>query len=328
MLRKIAPHRHLTPIQRRIPQPVEPCVRLHLQRHKVPVRRSHNHPRTSYLQAHSFAIRKASHSFIILIQTKETTLSTQELQGLTAVITGGTSGIGHALALGLAQAGANVVASSRSAEACTTTAAELEALNTKTLICPSDVTDRASLLTLRDQVLTRFHAVDILINCAGITQRTPTLSLTEEKWNQIFDTNLTGTLRACQVFAEPMIARRKGRIINIASLSTYVAFLEVTAYCCTKAAIGALTRSLAVEWAPHNIAVNAIAPGIFPTALNSAILDSPRGLELLSRTPAARFGTPSELVSTAVYLASPRTTFTTGQIIPVDGGFLASGVNQ
>ncbi len=244
------------------------------------------------------------------------------------MVIGGTSGIGKALALGLAEAGADVVGSSRSAEGTAAIAAEIEAMGRRTLAQTSDVQDRASLQRLCDAVLECFGSVDILVNCAGRTQRVPTLDCTEESWNSILDTNLTGTLRACQIFGRHMVQRGRGRIINIASLSTYVAFQEVAPYGCSKAAVGALTQSLAVEWARHGVLVNAIAPGIFPTALNSALLDSPRGKELLLRTPMARFGTASELVSTAVYLASDRTSFTTGQIIAVDGGFLASGVNQ
>lgn len=250
-----------------------------------------------------------------------------------AVVLGGTTGLGKAIAVGLAHSGINVVASSRSQEGVDQVSSEIEAAGRLTVRKTSDVSDRASLVALRDAVLAEFGAVDVLVNAAGMTKREPTLDVTEETWDRILDVNLTGTLRGCQVFGETMLKRVsehkiKGRIINIASLTTYVGFLEVTAYACSKAAVAALTRSLAVEWAPHGVLVNAIAPGVFPTALNSKLLDSPRGQELKQRTPMARFGLAEELVSTAVYLSSEATTFTTGQILAVDGGFLASGVNQ
>ncbi|AFL90435.1 dehydrogenase of unknown specificity, short-chain alcohol dehydrogenase like protein [Terriglobus roseus DSM 18391] len=251
-----------------------------------------------------------------------------ELAGRTAVVIGGTSGIGKALALGLARAGADVIATSRSEDAVKETAAEIRALGRETLELPSDVLQRDSLQLLLNTTLRRFNRVDILVNAAGITRREPTLELSEETWNAILEVNLHGTLRACQVFGTQMIAQNYGRIINIASLSSFVAFQEVTAYCASKAAVASLTRSLAVEWSKHGVLVNAIAPGIFPTALNSRILDSPRGQELQMRTPLARFGATDELVSTAIYLASENTSFTSGQVIAVDGGFLASGVNQ
>ncbi len=232
------------------------------------------------------------------------------------------------LALGLAEAGANVVASSRSEAANAMTAATIRDLGRKTIAYPVDVTSRESIEDLHRAVVSEIGEVDVLVNCAGITKRVPTLDCSEETWNHIFDVNFFGTVRACQVFGRSMIERGFGRIINIASLSTFVAFHEVAAYGASKAAVASLTRSLAVEWAPYGVLVNAIAPGIFPTALNGELLASPRGEELLVRTPMRRFGKAEELVSTALYLASDSSSFTTGQIIAVDGGFLASGVNQ
>lgn len=251
------------------------------------------------------------------------------LEGRIAVIVGGTTGIGRALSLGLAQAGADVVASARGAENLEATAAEITALGRRTLRIRSDVNDRASLEALCDQVVTELGAVDILVNCAGRTQRKPTLEVSEAEWNAILETNLTGTLRGCQIFGRAMIERGYGRIINIASLASSVGLFEVAAYGASKAAVAALTRQLAVEWGARGVCVNAIAPGVFRTALNSQLLDgTARGQEFLLRTPMRRFGKLEELVGAAVFLASESASFVNGEVLVVDGGFLASGVNQ
>ena len=251
------------------------------------------------------------------------------LEGKTAVVTGGTSGIGRAIAIGLAEAGADVVATGRRQQQMEEVAAEIEARGRKTLRQIADVCDRASLERLLAASLEKFGKVDILVNCAGIAKRTPTLEASEDEWRDILDTNLIGTLRTCQIFGRPMLERGYGRIINIVSLTSFVAFTEVAAYAASKAALASLTRSLAVEWSKKGVMVNAIAPGVYRTDINAKLLDStPRGQEILMRTPMGRYGRPEELVGAAVLLASDGASFIAGEVLVVDGGYLASGVNS
>jgi NAD(P)-dependent dehydrogenase (short-subunit alcohol dehydrogenase family) len=252
-----------------------------------------------------------------------------ELTGKTAVVIGGTSGIGLALNRGLALAGADVVPTGRRGELVQKAAAEVNALGRRSLVQACDVTNDASVEELLRAVLAEFGTVQILVNCAGRTKRMPTLEFPDAEWNGILDTNLNGTLRACRVFGRHMIERRYGRIINIASISSFVALQEVAAYSASKAAVASLTKSLAIEWATKGVCVNAIAPGVFRTELNAGLLDgTERGKEFLLRTPMRRFGQLDELAGAAVFLASDSAAFVTGHVLAVDGGFLASGVNQ
>jgi NAD(P)-dependent dehydrogenase (short-subunit alcohol dehydrogenase family) len=251
-----------------------------------------------------------------------------DLSGRRAVVIGGTSGIGRTLALGLAEAGADVVVTGRRASLVEAVANEIEQRGRRSLRIAADVGDAASLERVRDSMLEMLGGLDILVCAAGITKRVPTLEMEEADWARIIDTNLTGTLRSCQVFGRQMVKQGSGRIITIASLTSFLGMFEVAAYAASKSAVAGLTRSLAVEWAPSGVRVNAILPGVFRTDLNSALLDSPRGQEFLMRTPMRRFGKIEELVGAAVFLASDASSFVTGHLLAVDGGFLASGVNQ
>lgn len=252
-----------------------------------------------------------------------------DLSGKVAVVTGGTMGLGYAIALGLAGAGAHVVPSSRRQNQVDKVAADIQALGRKSLRVSCDVQKRDSVQALHDAVLKEFGKIDILVNAAGVTHKAATLEVEEADWSRVIDINLNGTLRACQIFGSTMVRAGYGRIINIASLTSFVGFYRVAAYSASKAAIASLTQVLAIELAQTGVNVNAIAPGMFPTDLNASLIQgTPRGEELILRTPMRRFGEAKELAGAAIFLASEAASFVTGEIIAVDGGFLASGVNQ
>ncbi|HTZ32771.1 MAG TPA: glucose 1-dehydrogenase [Methylomirabilota bacterium] len=252
-----------------------------------------------------------------------------ELTERNAVVVGGTSGIGLTIAKGLAQAGANVIATGRRANLVEAAAEEIRKAGVKSLALSCDVGDTASIEAVLEGAKREWGGVDILVNSAGITKRTPTLDVAPSEWNSILDTNLNGTLRTCQIFGRHMVEKKYGRIINIGSIASMLALYEVAAYCASKAAVAGLTKSLAIEWAKHGVCVNAILPGVFRTDINAKLLDgTARGAEFLLRTPMGRFGQLEELAGAAVFLASEAASFVTGHLLAVDGGILASGVNQ
>ena len=250
-----------------------------------------------------------------------------DLTGKIAVNIGGTSGIGHAISLGFAKAGATVVASSRRQEVVDSTADELEKLGSETLRQTSDVQERASLEKLCAEVVSRFGRIDIAMVAAGVLKKVPSADLTEEDWSHVIDINLSGSFRANQVIGRQMIKQGSGAIINTASMTSFVSFAQVLGYNCSKAGVKMLTETLAVEWAEHGVRVNAVAPGVFRTPMNTKVLDIPERMEaIVKRTPMGRIGTLDEMVGAAVYLASDAAKFVTGVTIPVDGGFLAKGI--
>lgn len=251
------------------------------------------------------------------------------LEGKRALVFGGTSGIGKSIALGLAEAGADVVPVSRRAEEVSKTAAEIRALGRRTLELTADVTRREDIQRVVDRMLKEGGRIDILVNSAGTTKRVPSLELSDEDWNRILNINLNGTWYACQMVGRVMKEQRYGRIINIASIGSFLSLHEATPYCASKGAIAMLTRCLGTEWVKYNITVNALAPGVFETDLNRDLIHEPgRKASIMANTPMRRFGNLEEMKGAAIFLASDSSSFVTGEILCVDGGFLAHGIGE
>ncbi len=244
-----------------------------------------------------------------------------DLKGKVAFVCGGGRGIGKSIALGLAEAGAHVAVAARTECERDTTAAEIEAAGVSSLAIPLDVGDVGQIPDAVARVTEGLGPIDILYNVAGINVRQPAKDLTEEEFDRVMDINFKGAYFMCQEVGKQMIDRGQGgKIVNIASIVTAFGLPKITVYTGSKGALGQLTKGLAVEWAPHNIQVNALAPGFIATDLNTHLWTDEFTNWILQRTPAGRVGRPEDMIGTAVFLASPAADFVTGQVIYVDGG--------
>jgi len=254
-------------------------------------------------------------------------LEKMKLDGRVAVVTGGTSGIGRAIAHGLAEAGANVVPVSRSPEKVKRTVDEIKQLGVETMELTVDVTNQNDVDKLLQEVLRKFGRVDILVNNAGTTIKKPFLEQSREDWDKIIDLNLSSAFTCCKKIGAQMVKQKSGKIINIASIGSRFALLGSLPYCVSKGGLLQLTRTLSAEWAQYNINVNAIAPAYFETPMTKGILENKELYErIVSRIPMRRLGNVEELKGVAVFLASEASSYITGEVIFVDGGFGAFGV--
>ncbi|HLB93588.1 MAG TPA: SDR family oxidoreductase [Terriglobales bacterium] len=245
-----------------------------------------------------------------------------DLTGRVAIVSGGSMGLGRQMAEGLAEMGANLVLCARKKERCEAAAESLRRLGVEVLALGCDVKDKSSIDDVVEKTLARFGRIDILINNAGVSWGAPIEEMTLDQWDKVLSTNLTGTFLFCQAVAKPMTAQKSGKIINIASVAGLgggSAELQAIGYHASKGGVIAFTKDLACKWAQHNIQVNAIAPGWFPTHMSEWVIEH-RKDSLLSKIPLGRFGSDHDLKGAAIFLASNASSYVTGHVLVVDGG--------
>lgn len=245
------------------------------------------------------------------------------LDGKVALVTGGSKGLGRAMAQALAEAGANIALCSRSAEEAAQAAQEItEATGRKAAGFYADVTDRASVLDLKSRCEATFGQVDILLNNAGVNVRKPTAELTDEDWDSVIDISVKGSFLCSQAFLPGMMERKWGRIVMLGSIMTFVAIPGRAAYASAKTGVLGLTKALALEGAPHGVTVNCLCPGPFETPMNQTLMNDPVAYQaFLSKIPMGRWGQPEELGGAIVFLSSPASAFMTGTTLTLDGGW-------
>lgn len=247
------------------------------------------------------------------------------LSGKTAIIIGASRGLGQGMARALGEAGADLALVARTVSPLEELAEEVKGLKRECLILPNDISQPLEIQAMVNRVIETFGKIDILINSQGTQVRKPALEVTEQDWDGLMAINLKSVFFTCQLVAQQMIKQGRGKIINVASLSSVIGLANISIYGASKGGVAQLTKALAVEWAPHHINVNAILPGYYQTALTADLFkNEERKRWVLSRIPIGRTGLPEDLAGTVVFLSSEASDYITGQIIPVDGGWLAS----
>ncbi|WP_080872561.1 SDR family NAD(P)-dependent oxidoreductase [Oceanobacillus timonensis] len=245
------------------------------------------------------------------------------LKGKTALIVGGSSGIGRETAITFAEAGADVIVADINEENAKSVYHEMTKLGIKSKVLKVDVADASSVEQMINDLLSSFDSIDILVNSAGINSRVPAENLSEEDWDNVIDINLKGTFLCCKCVAKIMMKQKEGNIINLASMSGMIVNKDrtISAYCSSKGGVIMLTKSLAVEWAKYNIRVNALAPGYVMTPINPWMRDRQINKPTIDLIPMQRFAEPSEISATALFLASGASSYMTGSVLTVDGGY-------